>query len=145
MSHSRPLSPGIRTVRLDRLQQYPDFDFAAVCRALGLGSITLESLRSVTAYGPRDGHDKRLNHAGRVKFFVDNLHQADAIIISNGAEEGLSSDEPFLYDGRHRFLAAVLRGDTTIKASFGFGELPARFLLPKRVREYLTGQTNIKP
>jgi hypothetical protein len=143
MSYSRLLIPATRTVRLDRLQQYPDFDFAAVCRCLGLGSITLESLRSVAPYGPGDGQDKHLHALGRIRFFVDNPGEADPILISNGTCEGLPPDEPFLYDGQRRYLAAVLRGDTTIAASFG--ELPVKDRLPKTIIDYITGLTHIKP
>jgi hypothetical protein len=145
MSNPRFLAPGTRTVRLDRLQEYSEFNVATISRGLGLNAITLGSLNSVVPFGPRDGHDKHSNHAGRIRYFVENPSEADPILISNGVEQGLSPDEPFLFDGRHRFIAAILRGDSTIKASFGFTELPRQSVLPRQVIDYLSGSTNTKP
>jgi hypothetical protein len=138
----------VRKVRLDRLQEYPSTTLAAVCASLYLGTITPASLAAAVPSDPLDGHDdKNSNHLGRVKFFVNNAsdYDEDAILLSNGSPEGFPDlDEPHFYDGRHRFVAAVLRGDKTIKARFRWS-CAATVFLSHPVIAYLTGDSDTKP
>jgi hypothetical protein len=139
---------GVRKVRLDRLQEYASAAVASVCRDLGLGTITPEALATAVPCDPKDGHDnKNANHLGRVRFFFDNLSDddLDAILLSNGSPVGKPDlDEPHFYDGRHRFVAAVLRGDRTINVEFRWGQDPSVFL-SRPVIAYLTGDSDTKP
>lgn len=135
-------------VRLDRLQEFQDFRFSAICRALvGTDTLSHESLSGVEAYDSKASRDSDNYDLGRIKFFVDNPLAADPILIGNGSRQGLDlgPDEPCLFDGRHRYLAAVLRGDETIPASFGIGYMPRVDRLPQAVIDYLTGKTDVKP
>jgi hypothetical protein len=82
-----------------------------------------------------------------VRFFFDNPSDddEDAILLRNGIIEGLPHlDEPHFYDGRHRLVAAVLRGDKTRKARLRWN-LPAYTFLSWSVIAYLTGESDRKP
>lgn len=89
-----------------------------------------------------------MSHVCRIAFFVKKWKSHDAIDISSGGREGPpltgpSPDEPFLYDGRHRFIAAVLRGAKTIQANFWFHR--STDMLSPQMIDYLTGKTDTKP
>jgi hypothetical protein len=140
---------GVRKVRLDRLQEYASATLASVCASLGLGTITPEALAMAVQCDPKDGHEeKNSNHLGRVRFFFDELSDddLDAILLSNGSPVGKPDlDEPHFYDGRHRFVAAVLRGDRTMKAEFRWGGPDPSVFLSGPVIAYLTGDSETKP
>ncbi|HLJ94828.1 MAG TPA: hypothetical protein VKU02_16750 [Gemmataceae bacterium] len=138
----------VRAVRLDRLQEYPSATFAAVCAKLSLGTITPQSMAAAAPAWKFDEHgNKSSDHLDRVKFFFDKPSDddEDAILLSNGSPYGRPDlDEPHFYDGRHRFVAAVLRGDKTIRAMFRWPCAATVFLF-RRVIVYLTGDSDIKP
>lgn len=137
-------------LRLDRLQEYPRGSLERVCASLGLGLITAESLMHATPSNPSEGHnDKNSNHLGRIRFLFENPSDADidAIVICNGMPDRQPElDEPHFFDGRHRYLAAVLRGDSIINVVFRWGNqsnLP--YFLSRPVIAYLTGDSDVKP
>jgi hypothetical protein len=134
----------VHTVRIDRLCEYPDFNPETVAKRLGLPRLPPPDVHGVKPCKPSEPN-KHLNALGRIQFFVRCKKQWDPIIVSNGVDEGLSSFEPLIYDGQHRFLAAVLRGDVTIRTSWGQWGIPRRLLLPMAIRDYLTGRTGVKP
>lgn len=134
-------------IRLDRLQEYPRGSPERVCASLGLGLITVESLTQATSSNPSEGHnDKNSNHLGRIRFLFDNPSD-DAIKLCNGTPvKQPDLDEPHFFDGRHRYLAALLRGDSTINVLFRWGNhdcLP--YFLSRPVIAYLTGDSDVKP
>jgi hypothetical protein len=74
-----------------------------------------------------------------------NRRTSSGIQICNGVEEGLSRREPVIYDGRHRYAAAVVRGDTTILVYFGGMDVPFRSRLAWQVISFLGGIIDTKP
>jgi hypothetical protein len=136
-------------VRIDRLQEYSACAVPNLCRDLDMALITAAAVARAAVCDPRHGHDKkRQNHLGRVKFFVKALRdpEYDPILISNGITQNRPDlDEPHIWDGRHRYLAAVVRGDATINAMFRFVPVLRKGGLSEPVVDYLTGKTDQKP
>jgi hypothetical protein len=60
----------------------------------------------------RDWHIRRVIH------LVANYHDTPIQIIAKEDERGNQIAEPIIGDGKHRFMAAVVRGDTFIGATF---------------------------
>lgn len=73
-------------------------------------------------------------HWGRIRYFLENPTD-DPIGIDNHASYGYFGP-PMMYDGHHRMIAAILRGDKTITAWYS-GTVSTL--------DYLTGKTDEKP
>jgi len=126
-----------------RMQEYPRLSIQAVCDCLNIPIPTLADLEHVVVQTEKRKTEPNY-HLGRIKYFVQSV-QPLALVISGGCND-FPCHEPVLWDGRHRYLAAVLNGKTLIRTEFrtGYG-VPESERLPQSVAKYLRGESNIKP
>jgi hypothetical protein len=140
------LARGVWVVHMDRLQEYTSMRPEVVASVMyPHAPFALETVLAAEPNGPGE-LAKGADDWGRIRFFYDNPSDdpSDAIYIGNGFHHHKPDlDEPHIYDGRHRYLATVLRGDRTIKADFRVGDYDN--FLTRPVIAYLVGRSDVKP
>ncbi len=120
---------------VSRLSQY--ITLRDVCNYIG---IRLEDLYQMNRVKPsnvwKEETDRDLQyHLQKIKYYVQN-GISEPIDIDNLSMNGSVVKWPVIIDGRHRYLAALLRRDTYIPCTYsGDSELLA----------YLTGEITQKP
>jgi hypothetical protein len=120
-----------------------------VCEFFGIAVPTLADLESVI---PQLEKKKGVEnyHLRRIKYFVLNPSDDpdDAVMVSGGGPDRLPVYEPVFYDERHRYVAAVVRGDQTVNVRLvvrGFLGVSADAWLPADIADSLRGATDAKP
>ncbi len=141
--------PPFHRVSIARMHEYPCLRVESVCDQIGIAVPTLVDLEPLLPQGEKK-KDAENYHLRRIKFFVLNPsdHTEDAVMVSGGGPDRLPVYEPVLYDGRHRYVAAVIRGEKTINVKFAsrmyFGIHPDAWL-PQDIADYLRGVSDVKP
>lgn len=122
-------------ISIDRLKQYITLN--DVCNYIGLPIVCLDQLRKIEPSSEFKSEDLRDNdyHLKKIKFFIlngiDKSIDVDCLCRNNQIY-----DWPVIIDGRHRYIAALLRRDKTIKATFTGSE---------QLFNYLTFKSHIRP
>lgn len=119
-------------ILMDRLQKF--ISLRDVCNYIGIQVPDLARLREIDASGKFKKENNRDTdyHLAKLKYFMENP-SIEPIDIDCLSKNGKEYPFPIILDGRHRYLAAILRRDKTIKATFsGLNSL----------KDYLTGISN---
>lgn len=123
------------TILLNRLRQY--ITLADACNYIGLNPVTLKYINRINSssdYKKEDDRDE-LYHLKKIKHFIKTGIE-DPIDIDCFCRDNKVYNWPVILDGRHRYIAAILRNDKIIPATFSGSEL---------LMNYLTGKTSFKP
>lgn len=120
------------------MQRMKDFvSLRDACNYIGLPVDLLRqisNIQPVTNSLPEDQRDQKY-HLGKIKYFVE--HGIDKPIdIDCFCRDGRVYNWPVITDGRHRYIASILRGDKFI---------PAIYSGPIGLQQYLTFQSNNRP
>ena len=122
-------------INLLRMKDYVSLRDA--CNYIGLPVDMLRQLPSVEPINTKLPESQRdiSYHLGKIKFFMENKIDVP-IDIDCFCRDGRVYNWPVIIDGRHRYIAALLRGDKL---------MPATFSGPSGLLDYLTYQSNNKP
>lgn len=119
----------------DRLSHY--IPLKDVCNYIGIQTIDLAQIPKVEAsdeFKPETQRTRKY-HLSKIKHYIEKGVDSP-IDIDCFCKDGDVHPHPIIIDGRHRYIAAVLRRDEKIKATFS-GH--------RGLHDYLTGKTKEKP
>lgn len=120
---------------IDRIKQY--ITLTDACNYIGMSVqyiSQLKNIKSSSDFKPESNRDITY-HLQKIKFFMENGIDKP-IDIDSLCKGKQIYNWPIIIDGRHRYIAAILRRDKLIKATFtGSQEL----------MDYLTFKSNRKP
>lgn len=122
-------------INISRMKDYVSLRDA--CNYIGLPVDMLRNLPNIKPSAEsRPESERDINyHLGKIKFFVENKIDKP-IDIDCFCRDGRIYNWPVIIDGRHRYIAALLRNDKFIQATFSG---------PVGLLNYLTYQSNNKP
>lgn len=118
-----------------RLLQY--IPLKDVCNYIGIQAVDLAQLPKVKSsdeYKPETQRTRKY-HLAKIKHYVE-AGVDTPIDIDCFVKDGIHHPHPIIIDGRHRYIASVLRRDDKIKAVFS-GH--------KELFDYLTGKNEVRP
>lgn len=122
-------------VNLYRMQDYISVNDA--CNYIGLPTDMLKKLYLIdptSNFKPEEDRDINY-HLQKIRYFIDNGIDKP-IDIDAFCRDNRIYNWPVIMDGRHRYIAAIMRGDKFI---------PATYSGPMGLMDYLTYQSNNKP
>lgn len=123
------------TILVDRLNNF--ITKRDICNYIQLPFLKLIKLSNIVGKNEwLEEHERdETYHLQKIKYFID--HGIDKPIdLDNISIKGRILPLPIIIDGRHRYLAALLRRDKTIQCTYSGREDLLR---------YLTGESNIPP
>lgn len=123
------------TILVDRLNHF--ITKRDVCNYIHLPFFNLRKVANVVGSNEwKDEHDRdEAYHLSKLKYLIDNGIDKP-IDVDNISIKGKNLPHPVIIDGRHRYLAALLRRDKTIECTYSGRE---------DLLKYLTGETKIPP